>query len=251
MEDANSVYSGISELADAEQGLTNYYSNIIDLIAGEFKKSRTLSEEIEVLEFGAGTGFLSELMLEKFNLRSDCLEIDSTLLKILKKKGFTTYSNLEEIDKKFDLIFSSNVLEHIEKDVEALLDLSKFLKPEGLLVNYVPAFPILFSDLDVSVGHYRRYTKRELSSKLKEAGFEIQKIHYVDSLGFPASVLLKVLGYKSRGNIGGLKSMSIYDRFIFPISRTLDLLGFKKLIGKNIIVYSTLKGSVSHEHFGR
>jgi SAM-dependent methyltransferase len=158
---------------------------------------------------------------------------------------------LEEIDKKFDLIFSSNVLEHIEKDVEALLDLSKFLKPEGLLVNYVPAFPILFSDLDVSVGHYRRYTKRELSSKLKEAGFEIQKIHYVDSLGFPASVLLKVLGYKSRGNIGGLKSMSIYDRFIFPISRTLDLLGFKKLIGKNIIVYSTLKGSVSHEHFGR
>jgi hypothetical protein len=109
-------------------------------------------------------------------------------------------------------------------------------------VNYIPAFPILFSDLDVSVGHFRRYTKRELKLKLKEAGYKVDKIHYVDCLGFPASLLLRIIGYKSRGNIGGLRSMRIYDRYIFPFSKILDQIGFKRLFGKNIVVYASLKG---------
>lgn len=242
MEECNSRYSGISELADAEQGLLNYYSNIIDLVAGKFLRSKTSLSEISVLEFGAGTGFLSELLQEKFNLKADCLEIDPTLLEILQQKGFKTYSKLNEIDKKYDLIFSSNVLEHIEKDVEVLSDLRQLLRPSGKLMNYIPAFPILFSDLDVSVGHFRRYTKRELKLKLKEAGYKVDKIHYVDSLGFPASLLLRIIGYRSRGNIGGLRSMKIYDRYIFPFSKILDQIGFKWLFGKNIVVCASLKG---------
>jgi SAM-dependent methyltransferase len=242
MEECNSPYSGISELADAEQGLLNYYSNIIDLVAGNFLKTKSSVSEISVLEFGAGTGFLSELLQEKFNVKADCLEIDSTLLEILQQKGFKTYSKLSDIDKKYDLIFSSNVLEHIEKDVEVLSDLRQLLKTTGKLVNYIPAFPILFSGLDVSVGHFRRYTKRELKLKLKEAGYKVDKIHYVDSLGFPASLLLRIIGYKSRGNIGGLRSMGIYDRYIFPFSKILDQIGFKRLFGKNIVVYASLKG---------
>jgi hypothetical protein len=140
------------------------------------------------------------------------------------------------------LIFSSNVLEHIEKDVEVLSDLRQLLRPSGKLMNYIPAFPILFSDLDVSVGHFRRYTKRELKLKLKEAGYKVDKIHYVDSLGFPASLLLRIIGYRSRGNIGGLRSMKIYDRYIFPFSKILDQIGFKWLFGKNIVVCASLKG---------
>jgi SAM-dependent methyltransferase len=242
MEECNSPYSGISELADAEQGLLNYYSNIIDLVAGSFLRTKSSVSEISVLEFGAGTGFLSELLQEKFNVKADCLEIDPTLLEILQQKGFNTYSKLIEIDKKYDLIFSSNVLEHIEKDVEVLNNLRQLLKPTGELVNYIPAFPILFSGLDVSVGHFRRYTKRELKLKLEEAGYKVDKIHYVDSLGFPASLLLRIIGYRSRGNIGGLRSMRIYDRYIFPFSKILDQIGFKWLFGKNIVVYSSLNG---------
>ena len=149
---------------------------------------------------------------------------------------------MTEIDKKYDLIFTSNVLEHIEKDVAVLSDLGQLLMPTGKLVNYVPAFPILFSDLDISVGHFRRYTKKELRLKLNEAGYKVDKIHYVDSLGFPASLLIRVIGYKSRGNVGGLRSMRIYDNYVFPLSKILDQIGFKKLFGKNIVVYASLRG---------
>ena len=135
MTESNSPYSGISELADAEQGLVNYYSNIINLIVPKSISAGFSIEEYSILEFGAGTGFLSELLQIHFKVKSDCLEIDQTLLQILDRKGFKTFSSLSEVDKEYDLIFSSNVLEHIEDDEDTLLQLSKLLKPNGILVN--------------------------------------------------------------------------------------------------------------------
>ena len=92
------------------------------------------------------------------------------------------------------------------------------------------------------MGHFRRYTKKELKLKLNRAGYRVDDIHYVDSLGFPASLLIRIIGYKSHGNLGGLRSMRIYDRYMFPLSKMLDQIGFNKLFGKNIVVYSSLKG---------
>jgi len=241
MENGSSPYSGISELADAEQGLTKYYSNIVELIIAGTYPNRNSPSELSILEFGAGTGFLSELLQDTHSCKVECLEIDQTLIGILIAKGFETYSCMESIQKKYDLVFSSNVLEHIENDTEAITQLRKILKPNGKLVTYVPAFPLLFSDLDRAVGHFRRYTKKDLNEKMSSCGLEVEKIHYVDSLGFPASLLLRMMGYRSRGNIGGLTSMKIYDRYFFPLSRQLDRLGLKYLLGKNIIVYASLR----------
>jgi SAM-dependent methyltransferase len=241
MQDENESYSGITELADAEQGLLNYYSNIVRLIVSSELENKAKLDNLRILEFGAGTGFLSELIQDKHGVRVDCLEIDETLIHILRDKGFTTFSDLDSLNEKYDLVFSSNVLEHIDDDAQVLVNLKKNLKSNGVLVTYVPAFPILFSDLDRTVGHYRRYTRKELKSKLLQAGYEIDKIQYVDSLGFPASLLLRFIGYKSRGNIGGLASLRIYDSLIFPMSRFLDALGFKYVIGKNLIVHARLR----------
>ena len=241
MQGESESYSGITELADAEQGLLNYYSNIVRLIVGGSLGSKASLNKNQILEFGAGTGFLSELIQDKYEVVVDCLEIDATLINILREKGFTTFSELENLKEKYDLVFSSNVLEHIEDDIQVLISLKRNLKPNGVLVTYVPAFPILFSDLDRAVGHYRRYTRKELKFKLIQAGYEVDKIQYVDSLGFPASLLLRLMGYKSRGNIGGLASLRIYDKLIFPISRLLDSLGLKHLIGKNLIVHARLR----------
>lgn len=241
MVDKQESYSGLSELADAEQGLLNYYSNIVRLIAKDSIHGNRNIAKLRVLEFGAGTGFLSELMQQKFGIEIDCLEIDNTLLGILKEKGFKTFSDLDALQDKYDLIFSSNVLEHIENDSEILRSLKGHLNPHGKLVTYVPAFPILFSDHDKAVGHFRRYTKKALRIKLTEAGYELDQLRYVDSIGFPASLTIRIFGYKSRGNIGGLKSFRIYDKYFFTISRLLDEIGFKHILGKNLIAHASLR----------
>ena len=94
----------------------------------------------------------------------------------------------------------------------------------------------LFSDLDRSVGHYRRYGKRNLMEKVESAGFKVLKCQYVDSLGFFASFLIKAFGWKATGNIGSSKSLKLYDSLIFPISRLIDRITMGKLFGKNLLL---------------
>ena len=110
------------------------------------------------------------------------------------------------------------------------------LTTEGILAVYVPALPFLFSQLDHKVGHFRRYTKRELESKLLNSGYEVEKIEYVDSLGVLAALLTKAIGYKNQAGLGSTRSLLIYDKVIFPISKVLDQMFMKHVLGKNLFV---------------
>ena len=53
-------------------------------------------------------------------------------------------------------------------------------------------FNFLWTPLDNEVGHYRRYTRHELVSKLKNVGFQNIQIEYADSAGFFATLIFKL-----------------------------------------------------------
>ena len=92
------------------------------------------------------------------------------------------------------VIYTLNVLEHIEDDAQSLKILHSKLAPEGKIFIYVPAFMLLYSDFDKKIGHFRRYVKADLRNKLVAAGFKIERGEYVDSGGFFAWMLLKLVG---------------------------------------------------------
>lgn len=71
-----------------------------------------------------------------------------------------------------------DVIEHIEDDVGFLRHLKDLLKPGGMLYLTVPAYNFLWSESDILAGHYRRYTLRALSTKLKTIGFEVALATY-------------------------------------------------------------------------
>jgi SAM-dependent methyltransferase len=144
-------------------------------------------------------------------------------------------------EDSLDFIYTSNVLEHIEYDEDILRNLATKLKTGGTIAIYVPAFPILFSNLDRNVGHFRRYQKVELIKKLKGAGFEVIECNFSDSLGFISTLCLKLLGFKFDSGTQATVLMKIYDRLILPISKSVDFLGCKYLFGKNLIAYGKLK----------
>ena len=77
---------------------------------------------------------------------------------------------------KFEVIGAFDVIEHIDDDVEVLRRLRELLTPEGRLLITVPAGPELWSYFDVAARHRRRYTVRELKSKLESAGYSIDYI---------------------------------------------------------------------------
>ena len=195
--------------------------------------------ENAVVDFGAGTGTLAEIFRSEYGVTPICVELAPSLRKILENRKFSTLTSIDELKGNATFIYTSNVLEHIENDEAAIQKLFQKLESEGRIAIYVPALPIIFSDLDTTVGHFRRYTKKELVRKVEASGFQITKCTYVDSLGVLASLLIKVIGFKNNAGLGSEKSLLIYDRLVFPISKILDFLGFKFLIGKNLLLLAS------------
>lgn len=83
---------------------------------------------------------------------------------------------------KIDTIVCLNALEHIQNDTDVLENFYNILENYGRLIILVPAWKFLYSSLDKTAGHVRRYTKEELICKLNERFF-IQHISYFDLFG--------------------------------------------------------------------
>ena len=188
----------------------------------------------KVLDFGAGIGLFATRVAAE-GLDVSCLEPDKNQAKVIESKGLRVVCSIDELsDGSIDYIYTLNVLEHIDNDSQTIHDLKRVLVPEGVLFVYVPAFQILFSSMDKKVGHFRRYRKDHLVRLLEDSGFTVVRAEYVDSLGFLASLLYRVIGSKT-GSVNE-KTLMFYDRFIFPISRLLDVM-FKGFLGKNVMVF--------------
>lgn len=93
----------------------------------------------------------------------------------------------------FDLVAMWDVLEHVEADAASLQAVRHLLKPSGTLVLTVPAYRWLWSHHDVVNHHVRRYTKRALIAKIKEAGFQIEHVTYFNTLLFPVVAAVRMI----------------------------------------------------------
>lgn len=120
---------------------------------------------------------------------------------------------------KHSAVVACNVLEHVPDDVGALRDLGRLLRPDGRVVLVVPAFPSAMSDFDRAIGHQRRYRRRTLRAALEAAGYRVERLHHVNSLGLLGwYVAVKALG--SRPSAGPL--LTAYDRGVVPWLRRLE-----------------------------
>lgn len=230
----NLNYPGTNLLFEIENHLPNYNLSIVKMISECVPAESRGRADYSILDFGAGTGHLAELLQNETNSLVDCLEIDEVLGDKILSKGMNLFRDIAELKQQYDLIYTSNVLEHIFDDCNIISQLYTFVKPGGVICIYVPASPYIYSQLDYEVGHFRRYKRADLVSKVEGAKFTISDVRYVDSLGYLASIVIKLCGFRSFGNIGGVSSLRFYDNYIFPFSRILDSIGMRRIIGKNL-----------------
>src|SRR5262249_36541277 len=94
----------------------------------------------------------------------------------------------------FDVIAALDVLEHIDEDTLVLEQIVGALRPGGGLVLTVPQHPWLWSGADDVAHHERRYTRRELVSKVETAGMRIVRVTSFVSLLLPLLVLSRIRG---------------------------------------------------------
>lgn len=235
---ADFQYTGHNELVVMELA-KNYNGSILGAM---LKTYYSLKNPTLTLDFGAGNGWFADSFTKGSHCKTACIEPDENLRSEIVKRNqnLLTYSNLGDLNQQqADFIYSLNVLEHIEDDLQALTELRKTLKQDGRIYIYVPAFMLLFSSNDRLVGHFRRYRMAELKNKMEQAGFKILSARYTDHIGFFAALVYKWFLDKGTGEIGR-NSILFFDKFLFPLN-TLLAPFLKSLFGKNIEVIASPK----------
>ena len=183
-----------------------------------------------IVDFGSGIGEFCNRFVDEGYEAVYSVEIDPSMHPMNR---CPSVKRIGEYDEKFDLVYSCNVLEHIEDDGKAVQELYQALKPGGRVKIFVPAKQVIYSEMDRSVGHCRRYEKQPLIQLMEEAGFQVTRCRYFDFLGFFAALVYKWI--KGSGTISK-DSVVTYDRYIFPISHFLDKVTRGSVIGKNLLL---------------
>lgn len=127
-----------------------------------------------ILEVGSG---ISPLATNSDNTVYSDMSFDAVhLLKRNQRHGYYVVADGIHLPFKsnvFSHSICSEVLEHIEHDLQALKELARVLnKYYGCLIITVPHRKRYFINDDVFVKHHRRYEISEIKERLKSAGFK-------------------------------------------------------------------------------
>jgi SAM-dependent methyltransferase len=153
-----------------------------------------IKDKKNILDYGCGVG-INLGILSKFGkifyYDKSKLAIDYVKKKYTKKNFFYLSNNkLAYYKKKFDIIIAADVIEHIKNDKKKIDELSSLLKKNGYILITVPAFQKLFSSKDISLKHYRRYTKDSLHKILKDHFHEIEFTYFNFILFIPIAIII-------------------------------------------------------------
>lgn len=220
--EANKPVSGDSELQSCTlESLTTavrYHAWLTELVAPYLGE--------HPLEIGSGLGDYAQTWIDGGTPQITVSDRDPSRFALLQKKfQGQERVHVQDVDV-FDphpgnhtALVAMNVLEHIEKDVEALRSANTLLRPGGAVVMFVPAFTFAMSDFDRKVGHFRRYTVASLRTAYEQAGLDVERIHYVNAPGlFAWFVGMRLLKMTPQDG----PTVRLWDRAVVPVAHTIE-----------------------------
>ena len=153
-------------------------------------------------------------------------------------------------DDTFDRIICSEVLEHIGDDFGAIAELTRVLKPGGIIATTVPAWLPeklcwwISAEYHAPLapgGHVRIYTEERLRARLQDAGLEPGPSHRAHALHAPYWWLRCAVGPTNDTNalVKAYHQVLVWDIAKAPkVTRVTERL-LNPVLGKSVVVYST------------
>ena len=173
----------------------------------------------KVLDFGTGNGGF--LIYSKDIVESVVgYEIDLSLREHYEKHNLNVAQNLDFLKDKFDVITMFHVLEHIKEPENVLKNLKKYFNKKGRLIIEVPnsndALLTIykneaFKNYTYWSCHLFVYNATNLKTILKNSGYKIKKINYVQR--FPYT-----------NHVGWIKNKKPGGHGIYHLNKYLNIL---------------------------
>lgn len=176
-----------------------------------------------VLEIGAGMGNLTryvsrrreryvatdidpEHLVRLRNRLRHRPKLETALVDLARPDDFPPFAN------SMDTVICLNVLEHLKDDLACLRNIHGALEPGGRTIILVPEGQKLFGQVDVVLGHQRRYSRAQLQARLEEAGFSVEQILSFNRISRPAwFVNSRVLRRSSLGRF----QLRLFDKTVW------------------------------------
>ncbi len=160
-----------------------------------------------LLDCGAGTGRFAQEM--EASCRVMVLDDHEESLRILRTR-FRADQILSLAGDQvplpaasLDYVTALDVLEHTPDDRAVVAGFARLVKPGGVALVTVPASMALWSDWDVSLHHYRRYSRPQLKALFPESDWELLHVNYTNVVIYPAVWIIrkwrKIFPSQSRG----------------------------------------------------
>ena len=194
------VYSRLAEV----EGEHWWFVARREILADQIARLR-LPAGARILEVGCGTGG-NLAMLSRFGQVS-AIEPDEEARACSAARGFDVRGGLlpdglPDFAAPFDLIAALDVIEHVDQDEASVAALSGLLKPGGCFLATAPAYQWMWSRHDELHHHKRRYGLPAFRRLFEDAGLQIVKSTYCNTLLFPPIAAVR-LAKQATGNTAG------------------------------------------------
>jgi SAM-dependent methyltransferase len=157
-----------------------------------------------ILDAGCGTG--RNLMEFQQLGPAEGVDLSPEAIEFCRRRGLqgvrkAAIEDLPYEDNRFDLLFATDVIEHLPDDGPALTELRRVAADGASLIITVPAYSWLWSHHDTSWHHYRRYTRKLLRQRVEATGWEPVASSYFYSMMLPPVAFVRTLQrLRSNGN---------------------------------------------------
>jgi len=160
--------------------------------------------------------------------------------------------NLGFADNSFDRIIASEVFEHVPDDAAAFAELTRVLRPGGIMAVTVPSWlpeQVCWALSDeyhapfVEGGHVRIYDEPTIRHRMRDAGLEPRGAHRAHALHSPYWWLRCAVGPTDDDNplVKAYHQLLVWDLMGTPgisrVTRTAEKL-LNPVLGKSLVVYA-------------
>jgi len=154
--------------------------------------------DLRILDAGCGTGGNVVFLRRYGSVAAVDLAPEAALFGRERLRGAlarATVLALPFVDACFDLVTSFEVLYHrgVPDEGAALRETWRVLRPGGRLLLRLPAFEWLRGRHDSAVHGRRRYTIGDVQTLLRNHGFVIERISYVNTLLLPFPLIQRLI----------------------------------------------------------